>query len=303
MFQPFTYSRTKLLLDDFARVLAIADQVVMTEIMGSREINDDYNIYTADLAAKIPGSVWFEGFEGVVDYACTHAGEKDLIITLGGDGTLLQMARYTVPAGVPAFGINFGKLGILAEIDLPGMRKAISKLAQGNYTIERRKMLQATVFKDGNVLSTAHALNDFVLAKGMFSKLAHLRMFINGKPSGRYAADGLIISTATGSTAYSLSAGGPLVMPELDVSVITPVCAHSLTARALVIPLSDCIELTAVPGSEEMMLSCDGENVIEVQDDTFVRIEKSPYTMKLIRLTSRDYYQTWQQKLMRNVYS
>ena len=178
----------------------------------------------------------------------------DAAVSLGGDGTLLQMARYTVPAGVPAFGINFGKLGFLAEIDLPGMRKAISKLAQGNYTIERRKMLQATVFKDGNVLTTAHALNDFVLAKGMFSKLAHLRMFINGKPSGRYAADGLIISTATGSTAYSLSAGGPLVMPELDVSVITPVCAHSLTARALVIPLSDCIELTAVPGSEEMML-------------------------------------------------
>ena len=206
-----------------------------------------------------------------------------------------------MPAGVPAFGINFGKLGFLAEIDLPGMRKAISKLAQGNYTIERRKMLQATVIKDGTVLLTDHALNDFVLAKGMFSKLAHLRMYINGKPSGRYAADGLIIATATGSTAYSLSAGGPLVMPELDVSVITPVCAHSLTARALVIPLSDCIELTAVPGSEEMMLSCDGENVIEVQDDTYVRIEKSPYTMKLIRLTSRDYYQTWQQKLMRNV--
>ena len=115
---------------------------------------------------------------------CMHNNEYleplDAAVRLGGDGTLLQMARYTVPAGVPAFGINFGKLGFLAEIDLPGMRKAISKLAQGNYTIERRKMLQATVFKDGNVLTTAHALNDFVLAKGMFSKLAHLRMFIIG---------------------------------------------------------------------------------------------------------------------------
>ena len=236
---------------------------------------------------------------------CMHNNEflqpLDAAVSLGGDGTLLQMARYTVPAGVPAFGINFGKLGFLAEIDLPGMRKAISRVAQGNYTIERRKMLQATVIREGTVLATAHALNDFVLAKGAFSKLAHLRMYINGKPSGRYAADGLIISTATGSTAYSLSAGGPLVMPELDVSVITPVCAHSLTARALVIPLSDSTELRAVPGSEEMMLSCDGENIIEVRDDTFVRIEKSPYTMKLIRLTSRDYYQTWQQKLMRNV--
>lgn len=225
----------------------------------------------------------------------------DAAVSLGGDGTLLQMARYTVPAGVPSFGINFGHLGFLAEIDLPGMRKAISKLAQGHYIIERRKMLQATVIRGEAVLETAHALNDFVLAKGIYSKLAHLNMYINGKPSGRYAADGLIIATATGSTAYSLSAGGPLVMPELDVSVITPVCAHSLTARALVIPLSECIELKAVPGSEEMVLACDGENVIEVDNDTVVRIEKSPYTMKMIRLTSRDYYQTWQQKLMRNV--
>ena len=211
------------------------------------------------------------------------------------------MARYTVPAQVPAFGINFGKLGFLAEIDLPGMRKAISRLSQGKYAIEERKMLQASVIYEDKVLATAHALNDLVLAKGMFSKLAHLNMYINGKPSGRYAADGLIISTATGSTAYSLSAGGPLVMPELDVSVITPVCAHSLAARALVIPLSECIELKAVPGSEEMMLACDGENVIEAGNDTLVRIEKSPYTMKFIRLTSRDYYQTWQQKLMRNI--
>ncbi len=225
----------------------------------------------------------------------------DAAVSLGGDGTLLQMARYVVPASVPAFGINFGKLGFLAEIDLQGMGKAISKLAQGNYSVEERKMLRAGVWCGGELIAESHALNDFVLAKGMFSKLAHLMLFINGKPSGRYAADGLIVSTATGSTGYSLSAGGPLVMPELDVSVITPVCAHSLAARALVIPLSECIELKAVPGSEEMMLSCDGENVVKVDGDTCVRIEKSPYTMKLIRLTSRDYYQTWQQKLMRNI--
>ena len=225
----------------------------------------------------------------------------DAAVSLGGDGTLLQMARYVVPVSVPAFGINFGKLGFLAEIDLQGMGKAVSKLAQGNYAVEERKMLRASVWRNDELIAESHALNDLVLAKGMFSKLAHLTLFINGKPSGRYAADGLIVATATGSTAYSLSAGGPLVMPELDVSVITPVCAHSLAARALVIPLSERIELKAVPGSEEMTLSCDGENVVEVDGDACVRIEKSPYTMKLIRLTSRDYYQTWQQKLMRNI--
>lgn len=224
----------------------------------------------------------------------------DFAVSLGGDGTLLQMARYLAPLGVPAFGINFGKLGFLAEIDLRGMYKAISRLSQGNYTIETRSMLLASVLRNGEVIAQAHALNDHVLAKGMFSKLAHMMLFINGKLSGKYAADGLIIATATGSTAYSLSAGGPLVMPELDVSVITPVCAHSLANRALIIPMTEKIELKPVPGSEEMLLSADGENVIEVPNDTMVHIEKCPYDMKLIRLTSRDYYQTWQQKLMRN---
>lgn len=224
----------------------------------------------------------------------------DFAVSLGGDGTLLQMARYLAPLGVPAFGINFGKLGFLAEIDLRGMYKAISRLSQGNYTIETRSMLLASVLRDDEVIAQAHALNDHVLAKGMFSKLAHMMLFINGKLSGKYAADGLIIATATGSTAYSLSAGGPLVMPELDVSVITPVCAHSLTNRALIIPMTEKIELKPVPGSEEMLLSADGENVIEVPNDTMVHIEKCPYDMKLVRLTSRDYYQTWQQKLMRN---
>lgn len=224
----------------------------------------------------------------------------DFAVSLGGDGTLLQMARYLAPLGVPAFGINFGKLGFLAEIDLRGMYKAISRLSQGNYTIETRSMLLASVLRDGEIIAQAHALNDHVLAKGMFSKLAHMMLFINGKLSGKYAADGLIIATATGSTAYSLSAGGPLVMPELDVSVITPVCAHSLANRALIIPMTEKIELKPVPSSEEMLLSADGENVIEVPNDTMVHIEKSPYDMKLVRLTSRDYYQTWQQKLMRN---
>ena len=224
----------------------------------------------------------------------------DFAVSLGGDGTLLQMARYLAPLGVPAFGINFGKLGFLAEIDLRGMYKAISRLSQGNYTIETRSMLLASVLRDGEVIAQAHALNDHVLAKGMFSKLAHMMLFINGKLSGKYAADGLIIATATGSTAYSLSAGGPLVMPELGVSVITPVCAHSLANRALIIPMTEKIELKPVPGSEEMLLSADGENVIEVPNDTMVHIEKCPYDMKLVRLTSRDYYQTWQQKLMRN---
>lgn len=226
---------------------------------------------------------------------------SDAAVSLGGDGTLLKMAHYVVPLGIPAFGINFGKLGFLAEIDFKSIEKAICKISQGSYFIETRSLLQASVLYQNKLLSKVHALNDLVLTKGLFSKLAHFTLSINGNLSGKYAADGIIVATATGSTAYSLSAGGPLVMPKLEISVITPVCAHSLAARTLVIPISEILDFKAIPGSEEMILAADGENIMEITNDYIVRIEKSPYVMKLIRLTRRDYYQTWQQKLMRNL--
>ncbi len=225
----------------------------------------------------------------------------DFAVSLGGDGTLLKMAGHLAPLGIPAFGVNFGKLGFLAEIDYPSIRKALMKLGRGDYCIESRTFLRARVMQGEECLKEAHALNDLVLAKGALSKMAHMQMSINGKPSGSYSADGLIVATATGSTAYSLSCGGPLVQPELEVSIITPICAHSLTARTLIIPMSEVIELKAVQGSEEMILEADGESIIGVSDETYVRIDKSPYKMQIIRLTSRDYYQTWQQKLMRNI--
>lgn len=225
----------------------------------------------------------------------------DFAVSLGGDGTFLKMAGYLAPLGVPAFGVNFGKLGFLAEIDYPSIRKAIMKIGRGDYIVESRSLLRAQVMQGEECLKEAHAMNDLVLAKGALSKMAHMQMYINGKPSGSYSADGLIVATATGSTAYSLSCGGPLVQPELEVNIITPICAHSLTARTLIIPMSEVIQLKAVPGSEEMILEADGESIIGVSDETYVRIEKSPYKMQIIKLTSRDYYQTWQQKLMRNI--
>ena len=225
----------------------------------------------------------------------------DFAVSLGGDGTLLKMAGYIVPLNIPAFGVNYGKLGFLAEVDSPSIRKAIMRLGRGEYIVESRCLLQAQIMQGEECLHKVHALNELVLSKGAFSKMAHMQSFINGRPSGNYFADGLIVATATGSTAYSLSAGGPLVQPELEVSVITPICAHSLAARTLVIPMSEVIDLKAVPGSEDMMLYADGEDVGEVTENTYVRIEKSPYKMQFIRLTSRDYYQTWQQKLMSNI--
>lgn len=226
--------------------------------------------------------------------------QMDMAVSLGGDGTLLQMTRFLAPLKIPMFGVNFGKLGFLAEIELHELPTALQKLTVGAYELEERSQLQACVWRDGKILIDAHALNDMVVAKGHFSKLAHLSLQINGKRSGNYAADGIIMATATGSTAYSLSAGGPLVHPSLAVTIITPICAHSLSTRPLLIPMDDVIEVNATPPYEELLLSADGEIVASIAENDTVRICKSPDCVTFIRLNGRNYYETWQEKLIRN---
>ena len=226
--------------------------------------------------------------------------QLDAGISLGGDGTFLQMARFLSPLKIPVFGVNFGKLGFLAETEMGDFESAVAKLARHEFELEERSQLKATVIRGGKPVVQAHALNDMVVAKGHFSKLAHLELKINGKHSGIYAADGLIVATATGSTAYSLSAGGPMVHPSLDVSIITPICAHALYTRPLIIPGNNLIEITAVPPYEELLLSTDGEIASAVTENDIIRIEKNPEPVRLIRLNGRSYYETWQQKLMRS---
>ena len=153
--------------------------------------------------------------------------QLDAAVSLGGDGTFLRMGREMVKINVPVFGVNFGHLGFLAEVEFEGMAKAFQSLVDADYSIEKRCLLQAGVFSAGNKKEKCDlAINEFAAARGSLSTTNHMELYINGKPSGRYAADGLIVSTATGSTAYSLSAGGPLVQPEMEVMIITPICAH-----------------------------------------------------------------------------
>lgn len=218
---------------------------------------------------------------------------------LGGDGTLLQMTRFLAPLKIPVFGVNFGKLGFLAEIELKELPEALSKLTAGEYVLEERSQLQACVWRDGKVLIDAHALNDMVVAKGLF-KAGASQSEGQWQTFGNYAADGIIMATATGSTAYSLSAGGPLVHPSLDVTIITPICAHALYTRPLLIPMDRVIELNAIPPYEELLLSADGEIVASIAENDTVRIAKSPDKVTFIRLNGRSYYETWQEKLIRN---
>lgn len=224
-------------------------------------------------------------------------------VSLGGDGTFLRMARDMVKLNVPVFGVNFGHLGFLAEIEYEMLEQALQKLVKGSYTIEKRCLLAAQTFESGKKAPRHElAINEFVAARSNLFTTSHMELYINGKPSGRYAADGLIVATATGSTAYSLSAGGPLVQPGMEVMVITPICAHSLATRPLVIPATEEVEIRLLPrNSSPMALSADGVSLCSIGQSDVVKITRNRQYLRLMRLTDKSYYETWQEKLIRDL--
>lgn len=225
--------------------------------------------------------------------------QVDAFMSLGGDGTLLRMADLLVRINMPAFGVNFGHLGFLAEVGVSDMFSALKMIANEKYSVENRAMLKTTVIREGKETHKAHALNDIVVSKSKVSKMAHYIVRINGKQAANIAADGIIVATATGSTAYSLSAGGPLVHPSLDAMVLTPICPHSLANRPLVIPMNEILEIESERDGEELILQADGKLLGPIADDCVVKIVKSNYQMQLLRVTTKDYYGTMQEKLMR----
>jgi len=241
------------------------------------------------------------GTESYDKHNCGGLGCLSAAVSLGGDGTFLQMANRVVERQVPVFGINFGHLGFLAELEFQGLAPALKNLVEGNCVYEKRHLLQGTVWEGNICQAKALALNEFVVGTGGVATLSHLELSINGKQSGIYAADGIIVATATGSTAYSLSAGGPLVQPELDVMIITPVCSHALSSRPLVIPSSELVELRTLEPKPELMLFADGRVVSAIGPEADIKIVKSEQTINFIRLTGRSYYETWQLKLIRDM--
>ncbi len=257
---------------------------------------------TNGIVAVLPDSIADE--YGCKGYSIEQQSSMNCLtaaMSLGGDGTLLRMTRYTASLKIPVFGVNLGKLGFLTEVELPQMEMAMLKVRDGEYSVENRSMLQAVVFNsDEAEVLRAHALNDFVLTKGHFSRLARLDVKIAGQKSIAYPSDGVIVATATGSTAYSLAAGGPIVYPGLDVSILTPICAHSLETRPLIIPMSDPIEIKVMPPCGEWYLAADGINIKRITENEKVVIQKSPLSVKFLRIYPSTYYETWQEKLRRD---
>jgi len=206
----------------------------------------------------------------------------EFVIVLGGDGTLLSAARAVAKAGIPILGINLGALGFLTEVPLEELYPTLDCIEEGSCAVHERSMVHCEVSRIGSVIATYDALNDVVVGKGTIARLNHCDVYIDKIFVSRYQADSLIVSSPTGSTAYSLAAGGPILMPDVEAFAITPVSAHSLTHRPLVVRDTSEIEIVVMTGEEEAYLSIDGQAGMPMLDGDRVFCRKSRYHVKLL---------------------
>ena len=233
---------------------------------------------------------------GLDDDAVTDA---EAVLVLGGDGTILATSRECAPKGTPMLPVHLGRFGFLTEVAPDGLDLALSTLLDDNYTIGERMMLWGEACSNANgEQASVYALNDIVVANGPLSRVLHLRMMVNGKYVTTYAADGLILSTPTGSTAYSLSAGGPLVNPNLNVLLVTPICPHTLTSRALIVPADDTVSILVERDPEDIVrVTVDGQLGFALQPGDEIRVRRSPPPARIISVGGADFYDKLQTKL------
>ncbi|MGE5480029.1 MAG: NAD(+)/NADH kinase [Chloroflexota bacterium] len=217
----------------------------------------------------------------------------DVVISFGGDGTMLSIARLLISTGIPIMGVNVGKLGFLAEFSTKNIEKAMKDLLDGNYRVVDRAALQTTL--NG---ATHYALNDFVIEKKGSSRMITVQAYANDHYIGDYRADGLIVTTPTGATAYSLSCGGPLIAPSTSVLCITPVAPHTLTLRPLVVPDTAEIKLKVYSPTGEVILVADGQTESTLNNLDSIIIKIAPYRIKLIKPQTSSYYDLLRTKLL-----
>jgi NAD+ kinase len=222
----------------------------------------------------------------------------DALLTLGGDGTLLRGARVISPHPVPILGVNLGHLGFLTCCNVDQLPNALMRFARGDYTAESRMALEARVLDTRGVERMQWiALNDVVLHKGGFARVVGLRVAANGEPIATYAADGVVLSTPTGSTAYSLSAGGPVVFPTLETIVVTPVSAHTLAIRAVILPSTAEVTLRAEDAPEELLVTVDGQVGTSFFPGETLSVRRAETDVLIIRFPGTSFFTTLRQKL------
>jgi NAD+ kinase len=225
------------------------------------------------------------------------AESVDLVVVLGGDGTLLSAARALGSHKVPILAVNLGGLGFLTTATLDKIYPMLELVLAGQHRTSERMMLEAEVFRKGRMAERHTALNDAVANKAALARMLDFDVFVDGEQIGRYRADGLIVATPTGSTAYSLAAGGPIIHPGLDAFVITPICPHMLTNRPLVIPDTSIVEIDFAAAEGEVYLTLDGQIGIQMEPTDRVAIRKSSNKVAFVRPPQKTYFEILRSKL------
>jgi NAD+ kinase len=228
----------------------------------------------------------------------TMLGEVDVLICLGGDGTLINIARKVYSFGKPILGINLGTLGFLTEVESHRMEYAVETLMSGNYRVKERILLNVKVKKNGIEVLNENALNDVVIARESISRIIHLKTYVNNELIYSFPGDGIIISSPTGSTAYSLSAGGPIVDPDVRSIIVTPICPHSLSTRPFVVNSRRSISVIIDSKfSNNAMLTVDGQIGYYIDVDDVVSIERNKSKVKLIRFNENNFFNRLRKKI------
>jgi len=232
----------------------------------------------------------------VVPDAGALARAVDLLVVFGGDGTLLHTARQIAGSKTPMLGVNIGGLGFLTAVPSDKLAEALKCVWRGEFKFESRALIEATGNGRGKKIK-ALALNDIVVSRGAVSRLIALDVSVNGEPITRYRCDGLIVSSPTGSTAYSLAAGGAIVLPTAEVFVLTPICPHALSNRSIILPLSATIRVKPVSTSADAFLNADGQIVGELDAGDEVTIRRSQSTVRLVHLKNSSFLEALRRKL------
>jgi len=223
--------------------------------------------------------------------------DLDCIFVLGGDGTFLSAVRWIGDRDIPILGIKFGEVGFLAEIAEENLYTAAEKVLKGDFILRPRMRLSVKVKRQNETLAQETVLNDVVINRGALARLAHIETYIDNHYLTTYSADGLIVATPTGSTAYSLAAGGPVIHPAVPGIILTPICPFTLTNRPLIVPESANIKIKLAKGSYDIILTFDGQKGFEINDRDEIAIQKGPHPIHLITLPDRQYFDILKNKL------
>jgi len=245
---------------------------------------------------EINSSIKVKIFENSDELENEDTAALEALIVLGGDGTILGAARKIAKYGVPILGINIGHLGFLTECDSSEAAEAIGKLLRKEFNVEERAMLSCSFETQGETKSF-NALNEVILSKGTLINIIKYDIYVDGDFFGTFVSDGVLVSTATGSTAYNLSCGGPMVFPTLDNMILSPICPHSMNMRSMVLGKEVKIDVDLNKNSENVYLTLDGQEWMELDKVKMVRIEASPDKCRLVRLDGSNYFKVLRKKI------